>query len=133
MGCLGTLGQLSPACETKTTIAGETLPSPGMMQVHYAPRTPAVRVDTLDDLASFAWPHRSALLVFGPAGVPDLPGSIRLVQHLDPQTAGRALYSSLHECDALNLDVIVIVMPPDQPEWQAIRDRLIRATKPITG
>jgi hypothetical protein len=26
---------------------------------------------------------------------------------------------------------IVVVMPPDEPEWLAIRDRLLRATRPI--
>jgi hypothetical protein len=26
---------------------------------------------------------------------------------------------------------IVVVMPPDRPEWLAIRDRLLRATRPI--
>ena len=68
-----------------------------------------------------------------PGTVPDLPAAVHLVELAEPSAAAQRLYSILHECDALNLDVIVIVMPPDQPEWRTIRDRLVRATRPVTG
>jgi len=38
----------------------------------------------------------------------------------------------LHELDAMNLSLIVIVPPPDRPEWAAIRDRIWRATTPAS-
>jgi L-threonylcarbamoyladenylate synthase len=40
------------------------------------------------------------------------------------------LYATLHECDDLQVNRIVVLMPPDLPEWRAIRDRLLRATRP---
>jgi L-threonylcarbamoyladenylate synthase len=104
-----------------------------MLDVHYAPRTPALRVHSVEDLAKVSWPANAALLVLGPAALPDLPAALHLVELPEPKAAGQRLYSILHECDALDLDVIIIVMPPDQPEWSTIRDRLARAARPVTG
>ncbi len=131
--CLGGLDQVAETREHKARTTGETPASPGMLDVHYAPRTPAFRVDSVEDLARISWPANAALLVLGLAALPDLPAALHLVELRDPQAAAQRLYSILHEFDAVNLDVIVIVMPPDQPEWRTLRDRLIRATRPVTG
>jgi L-threonylcarbamoyladenylate synthase len=40
---------------------------------------------------------------------------------------GARFYGTLHELDAEALDWIAVEMPPDTPEWAAIRDRLRRA------
>ncbi len=48
-----------------------------------------------------------------------------------PELAARWLYDVLHEFDAMRPLAIVVVMPPDRPEWLAVRDRLLRATRPI--
>jgi len=37
------------------------------------------------------------------------------------------LYSALHKFDRQGLDWIAVELPPDVPEWAAIRDRLVRA------
>ncbi|HMF37902.1 MAG TPA: L-threonylcarbamoyladenylate synthase [Isosphaeraceae bacterium] len=131
--CLGVLDQVADTREDVARPADELPASPGMLDVHYAPRTPALRVDSVEDLAKISWPEQSAVLVLGPAALADLPSSLHLVELEDPQAAGQKLYSILHQLDALNLDVIVIVMPPDQPEWRTIRDRLVRAARPVTG
>ncbi len=131
--CLGGLGQLAKTSEDLARTTEETPPSPGMLATHYAPRTPAVRVDSSQDLAKFTWPAKCGLLVFGAATVPDLPASYNVVELSEPKTAGQQLYSCLHQLDALNLELIVIVMPPDLPDWRTIRDRLIRATRPVVG
>jgi L-threonylcarbamoyladenylate synthase len=39
----------------------------------------------------------------------------------------KCLYKVLHEFDSRGLDWIAIEMPPNAPEWAAIRDRLTRA------
>jgi L-threonylcarbamoyladenylate synthase len=104
-----------------------------MLDVHYSPRTPALRVDSVEDLVKISWPANAALLVLGPKALPDLPSALHFEELTEPKAAGRRLYSILHEWDALNLGVIVIVMPPDQPEWRTIRDRLVRAARPVTG
>lgn len=75
--------------------------SPGLHERHYSPRTPV------------------ALVSSGPADI-QLTG--------DPATYAARLYARLHELDAQGLARITIEMPPDTPEWAAIRDRLVRAS-----
>jgi L-threonylcarbamoyladenylate synthase len=110
----------------------EPLSSPGQMTVHYAPRTPAYRVHDATDLVSYPWPARAALIVIGqhiiPRGLP-VPQTSRFVLRA-AASAARDLYVVLHQADALGLNQIVVVPPPDRPEWRAVRDRLQRATRP---
>ncbi len=42
----------------------------------------------------------------------------------DPSEYAADLYTTLHQLDNEDWDRIVIEMPPDTPEWAAIRDRL---------
>ena len=46
--------------------------------------------------------------------------------------ASRKLYDILHECDLLGVRSIVVLMPPDKPEWRAVRDRSTAATSRST-
>jgi L-threonylcarbamoyladenylate synthase len=111
----------------------EALTSPGQMKVHYAPRTRAVRIESDDLLVSFAWPSRAALVVVGPHTLAALPGAVERFDLDTPATAARELYAVLHQCDALGVELIVVLPPPDRPEWAAIRDRLRRATQPYSN
>jgi L-threonylcarbamoyladenylate synthase len=87
--------------------------SPGQQLIHYSPRTPAFR---------FEAPERRSL---------DLPDAAVLNVDADPENYARQLYSRLRELDARRLSAIYIEMPPDTPEWAAVRDRLLRATQPL--
>ena len=109
--------------------ASVPLPSPGRMPVHYAPRTDAVRVEP-GRVTSMRWPGRFGLLVFGQPELPPLPAPAVRRDLPGPVEAAAALYAILHDWDDLDLDRIVVVPPPDSPEWAAIRDRLRRATRP---
>jgi L-threonylcarbamoyladenylate synthase len=44
------------------------------------------------------------------------------------ETYARALYSELHRADEAGADVVVVESVPDAPEWNAVRDRLSRAS-----
>ena len=88
-------------------------PSPGQHAKHYAPRTPAFRF--LPAQRPLINPTRAALLDAS----------------LDPAIYAQTLYARLRELDEQNLDAIYIEMPPDRPEWQAVRDRIRRATRPL--
>ena len=44
-------------------------------------------------------------------------------------STGVEVAAELHDLDRLVLDRILVVMPPERPEWHAIRDRLQRATR----
>jgi L-threonylcarbamoyladenylate synthase len=81
-----------------------THPSPGMHPRHYAPRTRLILGPPPAAGRGFHW---------------ELPA--------DPATAARTLYATLHDLDHMNLDWIAVTLPPDTPEWAAVRDRLKRA------
>lgn len=104
--------------------------SPGRMPVHYAPRTRSIRIERTGRLAEIDGLATSALIVVGPHDPPPILAGVRLVHLPEPTLAARRLYATLHECDGLGVSRIVVLMPPDLPEWQAIRDRLRRATVP---
>jgi L-threonylcarbamoyladenylate synthase len=104
--------------------------SPGRQAVHYAPRTRAVRVDSAADLEDYPWPEAGSLIVVGDHDIPDVPDHIRRVDLGLPDLAAHDLYLVLRECDASGGQEIIIVPPPDRPEWHALRDRISRATEP---
>jgi L-threonylcarbamoyladenylate synthase len=131
--CLRDAGQATDNHEHLSSLPHELPASPGMLETHYAPRTPAVRIPCVNDLAKIAWPKKSALIVLGPVALPDLPAGPYVVKLDEPVTAGQKLYSTLHECDALGLEVIFILLPSEQADWRAIRDRIERATRPLAG
>ena len=97
------------------TIAEATSPmrSPGQLAVHYAPRTPAFRFE----------PSQRARI--------DLTDAAIIEPTLDPETYARNFYARLRMLDQQNLLAIYIEMPPDTPLWAAVRDRILRATKPL--
>ncbi len=87
--------------------------APGQHERHYAPRTPAFRVE----------PAQLARL--------DLSDAALLDVTLDPEAYARQFYARLRMLDEQNLRAIYIVLPPDAPEWVAVRDRITRATRPL--
>jgi L-threonylcarbamoyladenylate synthase len=94
-------------------------PSPGMHEKHYSPRTRLILVRSASELpdrtGAYVW--RAAL---GPAA-----RSVRMPLDAAPYAA--QLYRVLHQLDAENWPWIAVEMPPDAPDWTAIRDRLQRA------
>ncbi len=74
----------------------------------------------------------AVLLVIGPHELPPLPASLTCFVLAEPARAAQDLYVVLHQCDELGSEQIVVVPPPDRPEWRAVRDRLWRATRPIS-
>jgi hypothetical protein len=51
----------------------------------------------------------------------------RMPEHSEEYAA--KLYAALHEMDHEGLDWIAVELPPDEPEWAAVRDRLQRAAR----
>jgi L-threonylcarbamoyladenylate synthase len=46
----------------------------------------------------------------------------------DPVVYAARLYAALHALDEAGVERIIVTMPPDRPEWLAVRDRLVRAS-----
>lgn len=108
---------------------GERLESPGLLARHYAPHTPA-RL-----FASSDWPgvlqaeqgQRAAVLTFGRREVP--APHIGFEMPINAEEYAAAMYARLREADAAGAARILIEQPPtDSALWEAIADRLRRAT-----
>lgn len=95
------------------TAPEDASPSPGRHERHYAPRTPAFR---------FEQRQRASI---------DLTDAAVLDLNLDAHAYARQFYARLRMLDRQGLRAIYIEMPPDAPEWAAVRDRIIRATRPL--
>jgi L-threonylcarbamoyladenylate synthase len=96
--------------------------SPGQMARHYSPRTPMVLAEDADA------EHRR----LREAGFRVISVGYDLIWDYvfisaDPVEYAADIYAILHKLDDGRYDRIVIEMPPDAPEWAAVRDRLTRA------
>jgi L-threonylcarbamoyladenylate synthase len=108
--------------------------SPGQMGKHYSPRTPLVLATsnaeafavgedfTRKDL-SWGW------LSFGEQREP-FPA---IPMPSTPEQYAARLYGELHKFDEVGIDRIIVTLPPDTPEWAAVRDRLTRAALSNAG
>ena len=103
-------------------IASGAIASPGMDARHYSPRA-RLEVATSRAAAIARAEAGAALVLFGEGGPVDahrLPA--------DPHDAGSALYALLHALDAAAVATIVVEPPPARPGWEAVSDRLARAS-----
>jgi L-threonylcarbamoyladenylate synthase len=104
------------------------LPSPGLLPRHYSPKTPVELFESrasLDErLASEPTGERLGRLLIGTA---EADVTDQLLLPADPRLYSARLYDALHTLDARGLAGILIELPPDIPEWLAVRDRLSRA------
>ncbi len=97
--------------------------SPGQMAKHYSPRTPLVLAEDADEVHKQLKDAGLRVISLGY----DLIYDYKFISD-DPDEYAADLYALLHELDNGQYDRIVIEMPPDEPEWAAVRDRLTRAT-----
>lgn len=95
--------------------------SPGMRRRHYAPAVPLVVVSSLaeglrenDGLLTFRTEQCAAI-------VETLPD--------DARGYGAGLYGALHRLEDAGVERIVVVEPPRAPGWEAVHDRLRRASE----
>jgi L-threonylcarbamoyladenylate synthase len=131
------------AAPAGTVPAGSALPSPGQMDRHYAPRAALRVIEPGEEsvlvfvqsgslvnpmplqLGGRSYDDRTAVLTRGQG---DYPGARTIRMPADPQSFGAMLYATLHELDAMGMERILVERVPDGPEWDAVRDRLRRAS-----
>lgn len=105
---------------------------PGQHALHYSPRTPLQLFADSDALvAACAALTRQqvklACLLIGDEALPRLP-SLHIVRlPAAPTQVAEQLYGALHHLDSLQVERLLVQMPPDKPDWLAVRDRLSRA------
>jgi L-threonylcarbamoyladenylate synthase len=105
------------------------LPSPGLLRRHYAPRTPlwCVPAPSRELVLALARDGRKIGWVVRGTTSEAPPGGVVRTLPADPDGYAAGLYAALHELDAAGLEAIVVELPPDEPAWTAVRDRLSRA------
>ncbi|HET6932668.1 MAG TPA: L-threonylcarbamoyladenylate synthase [Candidatus Acidoferrum sp.] len=98
---------------------GEAHRSPGQHRKHYSPKTRVVLVNRghlpREGKGAYLWLEYNAVAV----------DKQRMPEK--PEEYAAELYSALHKLDRQDFDWIAVELPPDVPEWAAIRDRLVRA------
>lgn len=91
--------------------------SPGMYQRHYAPNA---RLEMVGELAE------------GQAGLTfqDDPCSGQIKMPAEPTAYAASLYRALRKLDRGGAETIYVETPPDGPDWEAVHDRLKKASAP---
>ena len=114
--------------------SSEILKSPGQLPKHYAPRARLAMLSWKSDSdfklqSSKLDVQASKLHVVCHTHIPATGDHARIsiIPH-DPEAFARAIYAELHQCDESGADLIIIEAPPESAEWNAIRDRLTRAS-----
>ena len=112
------------------TPAGEAArPSPGLMAVHYAPRVPTWHVSAAALPGVLARAGRQGLVTFGMA-VPLPQDWHQVVLPAEPLGAAAGFYAALHDLEDAGVTAIWIQEPPADPAWEAVTDRLMKASRP---
>ena len=109
----------------------ETNPSaPGMLSRHYAPKTKTIVTTEIELVISKNQGKKIGLITFDKIiETNQIEQTIILSKIGDFKEASSNLYSSMHQLDRLNLDLILIEKLPDYDLGKSINDRLARASK----
>ena len=104
------------------TLSASVLTSPGQMKSHYRPHTP-LTIGKSTQSEPIAYVHFSQSGDYSP-----MEGHYFLTRQLDSREAEANLYDLLQKLDRANYREIVFDPVPEGENWNAIRDRLARAS-----
>lgn len=102
----------------------------GSLESHYAPTTPLrlVAEAEAEAAAHAAIESGDSIIVYSPHPERNShPRQVWCQAADDPVRYAQELYARLREFDALQRDLILVVMPPPTEDWRAVLDRLTRA------
>lgn len=131
-----TPAQLEAVCGLPVRLPHEALDhtnaprAPGTLESHYAPNAQVRLMDTaalekaLSMLGAEVPPGRIAVYAA------KRPSQRGIAWHAMPDNANgcaHELFAVLRRLDALGVALIWVQAPPDTPEWQGVKDRLVRA------
>jgi L-threonylcarbamoyladenylate synthase len=122
---IAALRAIEPSIEAAAaSVAEESArrPSPGMDPRHYAPKTPLTVVS-----GSFPDVANAGAILRAPRDLPLDAARVRVLGN-DAEAYAAGLYAALHELDELGLARIFVEAPPPGEAWDAVRDRLLRAS-----
>lgn len=97
----------------------------GGLAAHYAPRTPLLLRSAAQIDAGMRAAQSVAVLALHPPSDRTVGNWITLAA--DPAVYAQSLYAAMRALDAVGASAIWVELPPDSPDWLAVRDRLARA------
>lgn len=103
----------------------------GALAAHYAPSTPLTLLAARDVDALAISSRRIVILARRPA--PENACATWIEAPIDATSYAHDLYARLRVLDAGGFERIVVEMPPDDPAWAAVHDRLTRAAAGAGG
>lgn len=122
-------GGYVPAAQKETQAAIAIPKVPGQHALHYSPRTPLTLYKDRQALLAacniLLNAHKSCAALLMAAG--EMPACRAITLPKQPEKVAEQLYSSLHELDAMQVDRLLVELPPAGSEWMAVLDRLTRA------
>lgn len=103
--------------------------TPGMFKKHYAPTTKTILTTNIHEELN-RWKDKKIGVLLFQQTIQNIPlDQQKIISHEgDLKIATANLYASLHELDAMNLDLIIAERFPDEGLGRTINDRLSRAT-----
>jgi len=104
--------------------------APGTLAKHYAPQTPLLMMEAdllLELAASLTRQGKRVAVLARFAHQPLLPALVWTTAPADAPAYAHELYANLRRLDESGCDTILIEAAPQEPQWAAINDRLLRA------
>lgn len=125
--------QIFQALELADPKASSEVRAPGGLSSHYAPTRRSVLVPRERWKATIAEMSAQGLRLA--AISPHYHESLREWVEAPGESSGyaRLLYAALRKLDSEDVDVILIEAPPEGEDWEAVHDRLRRATHQSSG
>jgi len=116
--------------KVETLTHNDTTPdAPGMLSKHYAPKTPAVLTENIENEIQKNSGKRIGALIFKNQTKTAVAYQEVLSVKGDLKEATKNLYAALHRLDAMDLDIIIAERLPDNGLGITLNDRLSRAVK----
>lgn len=99
----------------------------GTLEAHYAPRTPLLMLPrvALEKEAREQGALGKRVAILGVGTIPK--GSNGLALPEDAESFAHGLYAALRQLDASGQQLLLVERPPEDPNWDAVHDRLRRA------
>ncbi len=105
--------------------------APGMLELHYAPTTPAFLcpLEDIEDRIDHLVKQNKSIGMLAREFQAD-HSAVKAIINMPVEAVPYAhdLYAQLRQLDIMPLDIIVIEQPPQHSAWAAVNDRLLKAT-----
>lgn len=111
------------------TQSKSNIKTPGKHKVHYQPKKPLFVTNTMQELSNVLARHPDTrYYVMSFFDFNDTISPPYTVMPDSPEQYAQVLYSHWQSSTILEVDAILMELPPDRPEWQGIRDRIFKAS-----